>query len=89
MFRLPLNLPWAPPEFSTTDPSGSSIFPLVVALAISGAMVAPVRAHAWVEEIRLLSTNGSFEGLPGYPRGNGSLSNLSLRVKNVSRLIVF
>jgi len=46
-----LNMPWAPPEFSTTDPSQSSIFPLAVTLAISGAMVAPVRAHSCVNSL--------------------------------------
>ncbi len=44
-------MPWAPPEFSTTDPSRSSIFPLAVTLAISGAMVAPVRAHSCVNSL--------------------------------------
>ncbi|KAJ5751789.1 hypothetical protein N7520_008706 [Penicillium odoratum] len=34
------------------------------------SLIACAGAHSWVEEIRVIASNGTFTGDPGYPRGN-------------------
>lgn len=43
---------------------------LAIMLAVLFALLTPINAHSWIEEMLAISPNGTFTGTPGYSRGN-------------------
>ena len=43
---------------------------IAIALAAAISILSTASAHSWVEQLSVISPNGSFSGAPGYVRGN-------------------
>jgi hypothetical protein len=53
----------------------------LVALAVvllANLLVHSAHGHSWVEQVSQISTDGSFFGSPGFPRGNGEFEGQTL-----------
>lgn len=43
---------------------------LAIMLAVLFALLTPINAHSWIEQLTVIASNGTFTGTPGYSRGN-------------------
>ncbi len=66
-----LNICWALLGLAIIARPQPGLSSFMTALAIGGISLSSVSGHSFVEQLRLVSTNGTFRGSPGYPRGNG------------------
>ena len=46
-----------------------SVLKALSLFSLSTLLVAPASAHTWIEQFRVISSNGTYIGDPGYPRG--------------------